>query len=144
MSMNRSLTYKLYIPKSYGVQNYQELSQPEYNGFWAQDIDRNISGPYQGTINGKEYEYYGIKEKLLFPAQSGKPQYKPPTLSIDIQVPVIPSNGDISKSGIFENQRINLSFRKKTVNVQALPEKGKPMDFTGAVGQFDFYVTADK
>ena len=137
------LTYKLYIPKSYGVQNYQELSQPEYNGFWAQDIDRNISGPYQGTINGKEYEYYVLKKKLLFPQQSGKLSIKPLTLSIDIQVPVIRQMGYFQIRD-FETKRIKLSSGKKTVNVQALPEKGKPMDFTGAVGQFDFYVTADK
>ncbi len=137
------LTYKLYIPKSYGVQNYQELSQPEYNGFWAQDIDRNISGPFQGEINGKPYEYYVLKKKLLFPQQSGKLTIKPLKLSIDIQVPVIRQMGYFQIRD-FENKRINLSSGPKTINVKPLPEKGKPTDFTGAVGQFDFYVKADK
>ncbi len=137
------LTYKLYIPKNYGVQNYQELSQPQYNGFWAQDLDRNISGPFQGEINGKAYEYYILKKKLLFPQQAGKLTVKPLTLSIDIQVPVIRQMGYFQIRD-FETKRIKLSSGPKTINVRALPEKGKPMNFNGAVGQFDFFVYTDK
>jgi hypothetical protein len=29
----------------------------------------------------------------------------------------------------------------KTINVKALPESGKPLDFSGAVGSFEFKVT---
>lgn len=137
------LTYKLYIPKNYGVQNYQELSQPQYNGFWAQDLDRNISGPFQGEINGKAYEYYVLKKKLLFPQQEGKLTINPLTLSIDIQVPVIRQMGYFQVRD-FETKRIKLSSGPKTLHVKALPKNGKPIDFSGAVGQFDFFVQADK
>jgi len=61
------LTYKLYIPKNYGVTNYNETEQPQYNGFWVQDINKNISGPYQGEIKGKPYIYYVLRKKVLFP-----------------------------------------------------------------------------
>jgi len=137
------LTYKLYIPKTYGVNNYQELSQPQYNGFWAQDLDRNISGPFQGEINGKAYEYYILKKKLLFPQQAGKLTINPLTLSIDIQVPVIRQMGYFQVRD-FETKRIKLSSGAKTIKVKPLPEKGKPLNFSGAVGQFDFYVKTDK
>ncbi len=137
------LTYKLYIPKSYGVQNYRELSQPQYKGFWAQDIDRNISGPFQGEINGKAYEYYILKKKLLFPQEKGKLTINPLTLSIDIQVPVIRQMGYFQIRD-FENKRIKLSSGPKTLYVRPLPEEGKPLDFSGAVGQFDFFVNPDR
>ncbi len=136
------LTYKLYIPDNYGVQNYQELSQPQYNGFWAQDIDKNISGPYNGTIKGKKYIYYVLKKKLLFPQQTGKLVIKPLSLSIDIQKPVIRQMGWV-KFRDFEIQRVKLSSGKKVIQVKSLPEKDKPIDFTGAVGKFRFKVQAD-
>ncbi len=136
------LTYRLYIPKKYGVQNYQELSQPQFNGFWAQDVDRNISGPYEGTFNGKDYVYYILKKKLLFPQQTGKLKIKPLTLSIDIEKPVIRQMGFFQIRD-FELERIKLSSGSKTIQVKDLPEKDKPLDFTGAVGQFDFSVKVD-
>jgi hypothetical protein len=137
------LTYKLYIPSSYGVKNYQELSQPQYNGFWAQDIDRNISGPFPGEINGKKYEYFILKKKLLFPQQTGKLNINPLTLSIDIQIPVVRQMGYF-KIRDYEIKRIKLSSGSKNIRVRPLPEKNKPIDFSGAVGNFDFFVQADK
>ena len=40
------------------------------------------------------------------------------------------------------NKRV--SAGAKTINVKALPESGKPADFSGAVGQFDFKVSPSK
>ncbi len=136
------LTYKLYIPNHYGVQNYQELSQPQYNGFWAQDVDRKISGPYNGTINGKDYIYYVLKKKLIFPQQTGKLKIKPLTLSIDIQKPVIRQIG-WAQFRDFEIKRIKLSSGTKTINVKPLPKNNQPIDFSGAVGEFNFTVAVD-
>lgn len=33
---------------------------------------------------------------------------------------------------------------KRTINVKPLPDQGKPADFTGAVGKFDFSVSASE
>jgi hypothetical protein len=37
-----------------------------------------------------------------------------------------------------------VSAGSKIINVRALPESGKPVDFSGAVGQFDFKVNPSK
>jgi hypothetical protein len=134
------LTYKLYIPKNYGVTNYNETEQPQYNGFWVQDINKNISGPYQGEINGKPYIYYVLRKKVLFPQHSGKLTIKPLTLQIDVQVPVY-RNFFGMRVPDYEIQRVKLTSGKKILQVKELPKDGQPIDFSGAVGQFDFKVT---
>ncbi len=131
------LTYRLYIPKNYGVANYTETAQPQYNGFWVQDIDKNISGPYQGEVNGKSYMYYVLRKKLLFPQQSGKLTIKPLTLQIDLQVPVY-RNFFGMRVPDFEMKRVKLTSGKKILQVKPLPKEGQPVDFSGAVGDFDF------
>jgi hypothetical protein len=44
----------------------------------------------------------------------------------------------------YETTRKTVSAGAKSINVKALPEKGKPENFTGAVGTFDFSVKASK
>jgi len=136
------LVYKLYIPQNYGVVNYNETGQPQFNGFWAQDVDRKISGPYPGEVNGKPYIFYILRKKLLFPQHSGKLPLKPLTLQIDLQVPVY-RNFFGMKVPDYQVKRVKLTSGKKVLRVKALPEKNKPVDFSGAVGSFDFSVKAD-
>jgi len=133
------LTYKLYIPQNYGVVNYNETEQPQYNGFWVQDINKNISGPFQGEIKGKPYIYYVLRKKLLFPQHAGKLTVKPLTLQIDVQVPVY-RNYFGMRVPDYEIQRVKLTSGKKVINVKELPAEGQTLDFTGAVGNFDFMV----
>ncbi len=135
------LTYKLYIPRNYGVVNYNETAQPQFNGFWAQDVSKKISGPFQGEVNGKPYIYYVLRKKLLFPQHSGKLTVKPLTLEIDLQVPVY-RNFFGMRVPDYEIQRVKLTSGKKTLNVKSLPDN-QPIDFSGAVGQFDFKTVID-
>ncbi len=137
------LTYKLYIPQNYGVVNYNETGQPQFNGFWAQDVNKNISGPFHGQVNGKAYTYYVLRKKLLFPQHSGKLTIKPLTLQIDLQVPVY-RNFFGMRVPDYEIQRVKLTSGKKVLNVKELPKDNQPLDFSGAVGQFDFAVQIDK
>ncbi len=137
------LVYKLYIPRNYGVVNYTETAQPQYNGFWAQDVDRKISGPFEGTVNGKPYIYYILRKKLLFPQKSGKLVVKPLTLQIDLQVPVY-RNFFGMRVPDYEVQRIKLTSGQKVLRVKELPKKNQPVDFSGAVGSFDLVTKIDR
>ncbi len=137
------LIYKLYIPRNYGVVNYTETAQPQFNGFWVQDVDRNISGPFEGTVNGKPYMYYILRKKLLFPQKSGKLIVKPLSLQIDLQVPVY-RNFFGMRVPDYEVQRIRLTSGKKVLYVKALPKKNQPIDFSGAVGNFNFTTQTDR
>ena len=135
------LTYKLYIPRNYGVVNYNETGQPQFNGFWAQDVSKKISGPFQGEVNGKPYIYYVLRKKLLFPQHAGKLTVQPLTLEIDLQVPVY-RNFFGMRVPDYEIQRVKLTSGKKILNIKNLPDN-QPIDFSGAVGQFDFKTIID-
>jgi len=137
------LVYKLYIPRNYGVFNYNETAQPQFNGFWVQDVDKNISGPFEGQINGKPYRYYILRKKLLFPQQAGKLTVKALTLQIDLKVPVY-RNFFGMRVPDYEVQRVKLTSGKKVLRVKELPKDGQPIDFSGAVGKFDLKTTVDK
>ncbi len=45
---------------------------------------------------------------------------------------------------LLANGNKRVSTGAKTISVKALPEAGKPADFSGAVGKFDFRVTPSK
>ena len=136
------LIYKLYIPDSYGVVNYNETSQPQFSGFWAQDVNRNISGPFGGELNGKPYVYYILRKKLLFPQHAGTLTLKPLTLQIDLQVPAYRNFFGMQVPD-YEVKRVRLTSGKKVLKVKDLPKKGQPIDFSGAVGQFNFKTQID-
>ena len=136
------LVYKLYIPQNYGVVNYNETGQPEFKGFWAQDVDKKIAGPFQGEVNGKPYIYYILRKKLLFPQHAGKLTVKPLTLQIDLQVPVY-RNFFGMRVPDYEVERVKLTSGKKVLRVKDLPKQNQPIDFSGAVGHFDFKTLID-
>ena len=136
------LIYKLYIPRNYGIVNYNETEQPQFNGFWAQDVNKKSPGPFEGEVNGKPYIYYILHKKLLFPQHTGKLIVKPLTLEIDLQIPVY-SNIFGMRVPDFQVKRVSLTSGKKILHVHDLPANNKPIDFSGAVGQFNFKTVID-
>ena len=57
----------------------------------------------------------------------------------------VPTNRrDIFGSRIMQRLSTSASSSTRTINVKPLPEAGKPVDFTGAVGNFSFKVTSSK
>jgi len=137
------MTYRLYVPSEMQVSNYSEVNKPQFNGFWIQDVDNNISGPYNGEVNGKSYRYYVLRKKLLFPQQIGKLVIKPLTISLDVARPYMRNYGPFRMRD-YKLVRIKLTSGKKNIQVKALPEDGKPIDFSGAVGNFDLSLKVDR
>jgi hypothetical protein len=65
------------------------------------------------------------------------------TLSvIDVQLPT--NRRDMFGRMVLTETTKKVSAGAKTINVKPLPEAGKPEDFSGAVGSFDFKVTPSK
>jgi len=57
----------------------------------------------------------------------------------------VPTNRrDIFGSVLMQRTSRTVSAGNKTINVKPLPEAGKPLDFTGAVGDFNLNVTTSK
>ena len=137
-----SVVYKLYVSPSISVSNYRPLDNPKYNNFWSQDIPVSVRNAKNGTYQGKQYRYVILKRVVLYPQKSGKLEIEP--LSLDVTVDVPTNKRDFFGGRIYSQTNKTVSAGKRTITVKALPTAGKPADFSGAVGNFDFSVTASK
>ncbi len=142
--LNEAITvvYKLYVSPNTGVSNWREIDNPKFNSFWSQNIDMKGMQVQNGTYNGKDYRYVVLRKTVLYPQKSGKLEIEP--LSLDLTVEVPTNRRDIFGGRLMTQVHKTVSAGSKTINVRPLPEKGKPDDFAGAVGNFDFKVTTSK
>lgn len=137
-----TVVYKLYFSYSIGISNWRELNKPKYNDFWSQNIDIKQLKAEEGMFKGERYRYVVLRKTVLYPQKSGKLEIEPLSLDIDCQVPSNRRNFWGQPIMVEDSKRV--SAGSKVINVRALPENGKPIDFSGAVGQFDFKVNPSK
>ncbi|MBR9913595.1 MAG: protein BatD [Algicola sp.] len=142
--LNEAITvvYKLYVSTAAGVSNWREVNNPRYNDFWSQKIDVNGLRIQNGTYKGEEYRYVVLRKMVLYPQKTGKLEIEPLTLDITVEVPT--NRRDIFGGRHMAQVNRTVSAGSRTINVKPLPEQGKPDDFTGAVGNFEFNVKTSK
>ena len=142
--LNEAVTvvYKLYVSPNISVTNYRPLDNPTYNNFWSQDIPVTKHTAQNGTYQGKPYRYVVLKRVVLYPQKAGKLDIEPLSLEIFVDVPT--NRRDFFGGRIYTQTSKTVSAGNRTINVKPLPEAGKPADFSGAVGDFDFKVTTSK
>ncbi len=137
-----TVVYKLYFSYNIGISNWRELDKPKYNDFWSQNIDIKQLVGEEGMFKGEKYRYVVLRKTVLYPQKSGKLVIEPLSLDIDVQLPT--NRRDMFGRVVVANDNKRVSAGAKTISVKALPEAGKPADFSGAVGKFDFKVTPSK
>jgi hypothetical protein len=138
-----TVVYKLYLSNNIlGISNWRELDKPKYNDFWSQNIDIKKLVAEEGMFRGERYNYIVLRKTVLYPQKSGKLVIEPLSLDIDVQLPS--NRRDMFGRTLVVNGNKRASSGAKTITVKALPEAGKPADFSGAVGKFDFRVTPSK
>ncbi|QWX83436.1 protein BatD [Cellulophaga sp. HaHaR_3_176] len=137
-----SVIYKLYVGNSINVTNFRPLDNPKYNNFWSQDMAVKQYSAQDGTYDGKPYRYVILKRVVLYPQKTGKLEIEP--LSLDVSVEVPTSRRDFFGRPLFASTNKTVSAGKRTINVKELPSTGRPANFSGAVGSFDFSVTTSK
>ena len=142
--LNQAITvvYKLYVSPNTGVSNWREIDSPRYNDFWSQNIDIKGLKILNGTFKGEDYRYVVLRKTVLYPQKSGKLEIEP--LSLDITVDVPSNRRNIFGERLMTQAHKTISAGSRTINVKALPENGKPVNFKGAVGDFDFKVSTSK
>ncbi|WP_298341070.1 BatD family protein [uncultured Algibacter sp.] len=142
--LNEAITvvYKLYVSPSIAVDNWNEIDTPRYNDFWSQNINTQGQKVQNGTFRGEDYRYLVLRKTVLYPQKTGKLNIEPLTLDISMRVPS--KRRDIFGSLLMTRVNKTVSAGNKTINVKALPEIGKPIDFTGAVGSFSLDVSSSK
>jgi len=137
-----TVVYKLYFSYNIGITNWNELNKPKYNDFWSQNIDIKQLVAEEGMFKGEKYRYVVLRKTVLYPQKSGKLVIEPLSLDINVQLPT--NRRDMFGRVIVTEGNKRVSAGAKTISVKALPEAGKPEDFSGAVGNFDFKVTPSK
>ncbi len=156
------VTFKLYTPT-----NRLQIDQPEkipsYPGFWAQDLlkDATQYPQYTETVNGKKYIVAELRKAALFPQKSGLLTIDPLIQDVIYQIKVKGRNpfaddpffgndpffknfmDDSFIGGELQNVKKTLRSNSISVNVKPLPSANRPLDFTGAVGQFNLKAEVD-
>lgn len=142
--LNEAITvvYKLYVSPRISVSNWRELDSPKYSDFWSQNIDIQQLRVENGEYEGEPYRYVVLRKTILYPQKTGELDIEPLTLSIAVDVPS--ERRDIFGSRIYKTIDKTVAAGNKKIRVKALPTKGRPADFTGAVGKFDFKVNTSK
>lgn len=136
-----TVVYKLYFG-NIGISNLGESSKPKYNDFWSQNIEIKQPVAEEGIFKGQNFRFIVLKKVVLYPQKSGRLKIEPLSLSVDVQLPT--NRRDMFGRMMLTETTKRVSAGAKTINVKPLPEAGKPDDFSGAVGYFDFKVTPSK
>ncbi len=142
--LNEAITvvYKLYVSPRISVSNWRELDSPTYSDFWSQAIDMKQLKIENGQYKGEPYRFVVLRKTVLYPQKTGKLNIEPLTLTVSVDVPT--KRRDIFGGRLYSTVNKTVAAGNRTINVKPLPTQGKPDDFSGAVGSFDFKVTTSK
>lgn len=142
--LNEAITvvYKLYVSSDTGVSNWREIDNPRYNDFWSQNIEVKGLKVQNGTYQGEDYRFVVLRKTVLYPQKTGKLEIEP--LSLDVTVDVPTNKRDFFGGRLMSQVHRTISAGSRTIDVKPLPEAGKPLDFSGAVGDFKFNVITSK
>ncbi|MDX6745407.1 BatD family protein [Polaribacter sp. PL03] len=134
--------YRLYVSENVSVYDTSVTEAPKYSGFWNQNI--KITGfPVKiGKYNGENYRYIVLQKALLVPTKTGKLPIG--SMKMDIVIGVPSGRSDFFGNAITKNIKREFVSTKKIINPRSLPLEGKPANFTGAVGDFNFNVSLSK
>jgi len=120
--------------------NSKLLTPPEFTG--CSVIEMTTENLYATVENilGKQYKTYLIRRVQLMPLEAGVIKLGTATVSSNIEFTENEKNG-VTQNG---NQEVIVSNSTITINVQDLPQKNKPLNFDGAVGNFSIHATVLK
>lgn len=150
-----TMTYTIYTRLSATFKGFDK--EPVTTGFWVEDFPPDKqSRRTESMLNGQRYVTADVKKEALFPTEAGVFTIDPGTISAivelrDDQFDSFFSSNIFGRRGgyapsPFVSQVVNksLPIDKLSVVVKALPEQGKPSNFTGAVGRYTIESSVDK
>src|ERR1051326_8554636 len=141
------VTHKVYARDA--IIGFRDLDYPAYDGFWSQVIEetkQNIQLTKE-NIDGKEYFVAVLRQAVLFPQRSGSLEIKP--MSVEM---VVRQKGKGTGDPYFDSffgvpyKDVNVKVKgiSAKVEVLALPDHNKPLDFSGSVGTYALSAKIDK
>ena len=134
------VNYRIYLSPNLEIE-LNKNTVAKFNNFWSQTED--VQGGWErAVVNNRVYKSKIFKRAILYPQKTGKLEITPITLDLNISYPT----GDFDFFGDpeYDVARREIVSNSKFLQVLALPEKGKPENFTGAVGSFEFKANVTK
>ena len=147
------VSYYLYYQGK--VLNLEVKKFPEFIGFLREDLALPVMtqrlSPEVSSLNGVPYYKALLLKYALYPLQEGKLSVDPLALKVDYISNRQRNRFDSDEDHFFMNffqpitpQVGTLKSDPKTVNVLSLPEAGKPVHFSGGVGEFSVMAAVNK
>ncbi|MGH9334563.1 MAG: BatD family protein, partial [Vicinamibacteria bacterium] len=127
------VTYRLY--SRYVPLGPQIEDDPPLEGFWVEEVDLGPEPSVERrTIEGKQYITFPLKQRVVFPTESGKLSIPPVTFSMAFRL----TSGD-PFDAFFARSSSPITIRSQPISIEAapLPSQGRSADFKGAVGEFE-------
>jgi len=119
---------------------------PDFTGFWTQDVKMPQQAKvYTANIDGIRYQAADLKKTILFPQRSGKLKIDPMEFKCVVRTRTQGRRSIFDGFfGGYKDDEYIVTSKPIEIIVKPLPEKGKPVDFNGAVGSYRFKSTIDK
>jgi hypothetical protein len=124
------------------VQNTREVESPAFNGFWKQNIDVKSWVAENGTYDGQPHRFVVVKKVVLIPNAAGNLTIDPMEMEVTAGVPI--GRRDFFGNMLMNDLNFTATSGKRTIQVKELPYENKPANFNGAVGDYEFKVSASK
>ncbi len=137
-------TLKLY--QRVNVAGFENVSFPDFNGFWSQEIEAPTSIEFSREVyEGQIYNSALLRKFILIPQQQGAVKINPAEMVCLVNIRVA-SAGNSIFDGFFDDYRTirkRVATKPLTVNVSPLPA-GAPASFGGGVGTFEISAKLSK
>lgn len=141
------LTQKVY--SRVDLRGFQNVEFPAYNGFWSQ-IEENTKQIElkQENVNGINYYVADYNRVFLFPQRAGNITVEPIELECIVrrQTKRQPRNvfEQFFGTGGYEDVVVKVKSKAVKVEVLELPAENKPLEFSGAVGNYSYKAEINK
>jgi len=154
-------SYKLYsrLPMQMAISKL-----PTLNGFWTQDFDiPHQAKPAEEVLDGKKYQVFLLKKSALFPQETGNLELDPAEAKGVVRIiqqvrhrmsdpfgsGSLMMNDPFFNNAFFNTQeykdvQVAIKSAPVQITVTALPDKDKPAEYGGAVGNFNIAAKLDK
>lgn len=134
------VTFKIYTRVS--LVNITSQKLPTFDGFWSEEIPGGSKTIqlYEEVLDGIAYNVGDLGSYLLIPQRPGALEISPMEMDWVVRVQGRSRSNSLFEQffgGGYQDMKIALASNKITVNVDALPQSGKPSSFSGAVGNFN-------
>ncbi len=141
------VTQKIY--SRFDLRGFQNVKFPAFNGFWSQQPEGVPNVQLQiENLDGVNYYVGEFNRTYVFPQRTGELTIDPTEVECVVRKQSNKKPRNIFEQffggGGFEDVVVKALSKKIKINVIDVPEAGKPLNFSGGVGNLNYRVEASR